>query len=158
VLNIGTANLLPAYSSEIGVPMDGRHIEAADAIIAVASEWRKLGDVYQSSPISFRFVKASSAYMSMMNGRDTMMIELIQLSRCDGGYELNAAYEQALSRLGGRSHWGQVNTLTAAAGLLDTMHPRYQDWLDVHRRLNSSGVFDSPFTDRVGFSTPRFAP
>jgi D-arabinono-1,4-lactone oxidase/FAD binding domain len=156
VLNIGTANLLPAYSTEIGVPMDGRHIEAADAIIAVAAERRKLGDVYQSSPISFRFVKASDAYMSMMNGRDTMMIELIQLSRCDGGYELNAAYERALAKLDGRPHWGQVNTLTATGGLLETMYPRYRDWLDVHRRLNSSGVFDSPFTDRVGISAARF--
>ncbi|HYB29021.1 MAG TPA: D-arabinono-1,4-lactone oxidase [Solirubrobacteraceae bacterium] len=158
VLNIGTANLLPAYSSEIGVPMDGRHIEAADAIIAVAAERQRLGHEFQSSPISFRFVKASNAYMSMMNGRDTMMIELIQLSRSDGGYELNAAYEQALNKLGGRPHWGQVNTLTAGGELLETMYPRYRDWLDVHRRLNASGVFDSPFTDRVGISTQRFTP
>jgi hypothetical protein len=158
VLNIGAANLLPAYSSEIGVPMDGRHIEAADAIIAVAREWRRVGDVYQSSPISFRFVKASSAYMSMMQGRDTMMIELIQLSRCDGGMELNAAYERELAKLGGRPHWGQINTLSAGEGLLETMYPRYPDWLQVHNRLNASGVFDSPFTDRVGISTPRFTP
>ncbi|HEY4826752.1 MAG TPA: D-arabinono-1,4-lactone oxidase [Solirubrobacteraceae bacterium] len=158
VLNIGTANLLPAYSTEIGVPMDGRHIEAADAIIGAAGEERKLGDVYQSSPISFRFVRASDAYMSMMNGRDTMMIELIQLSRADGGYVLNAAYEEALGKLGGRPHWGQVNTLTAAGGLLETMYPRYRDWLDIYRQLNSSGVFDSPFTERVGISAPRFTP
>jgi L-gulono-1,4-lactone dehydrogenase len=158
VLNIGTANLLPAYSCEIGIPMDGRHIHAVEEIIRVAAESRKLGDVYQSSPISFRFVKESSAYMSMMNGRDTMMIELIQLSRCDGGYELLAAYEDALGKLGGRPHWGQVNTLTASAGLLDTMYPRYRDWLEVHHRLNASGVFDSPFTDRVGISAARFAP
>ena len=158
VLNIGAANLLPAYSCEIGIPMDGRHIEAADAIIQVAAEARKLGDVYQSAPISFRFVKASNAYMSMMNGHDMMMIELIELSRCDGGYELNAAYEQALSKLGGRPHWGQLNTLTAGEGLLARMYPHYRDWLDVHRRLNASGVFDSPFTDRVGISTARFTP
>jgi L-gulono-1,4-lactone dehydrogenase len=156
VLNIGAANLLPAYSSEIGVPIDGRHIEAADAIIAVAAECRDLGDVYQSSPISFRFVKASNAYMSMMSGRDTMMIELIQLSRCDGGYELNAAYERALRKLAGRPHWGQVNTLTATE--MAAMYPRYRDWLDVHRQLNSSGVFDSPFTERVGISPQRFTP
>jgi len=156
VLNIGTANLLPAYSAEIGVPMDGRHIEAAEEIIRVAAEARRVGDVYQSSPISFRFVKASSAYMSMMNERDTMMIELIQLSRCDGGYELLAAYEEALGKLGGRPHWGQINTLTAGEGLLSTMYPHYRDWLEVHHRLNASGVFDSPFTERVGISAARF--
>jgi L-gulono-1,4-lactone dehydrogenase len=158
VLNIGTANLLPAYSGEVGVPMDGRHIEAADALIRVAAEQRELGDVYQSSPISFRFVRASNAYMSMMQGRDTMMIELIELSRCDGGYELIAAYERELSKLGGRPHWGQVNSLSAFAGLLETMYPRAPDWLDVLRRLNSSGVFDSPFTERVGISAQRFTP
>ena len=108
--------------------------------------------------IALRFVKSTDALLSMMHGRDTMMIELIQLSRCDGGYELNAAYEQALNKLGGRPHWGQVNTLTAADGLLATMYPRYADWLDVHRRLNATGVFDSQFTDRVGISTPRFTP
>jgi hypothetical protein len=156
VLNIGTANLLPAYSGEVGVPMDGRHIEAADALIRVAAEYRELGDVYQSSPISFRFVKASPAYMSMMHGRDTMMIELIELSRCDGGYELIAAYQRELAKLGGRPHWGQVNSLSAFEGLLEAMYPRYPDWLEVHRRLNSSGVFDSPFTDRVGISAQHF--
>ena len=158
VLNIGAANLLPAYSGEVGVPMDGRHIEAADALIRVASEYRGLGDVYQSSPISFRFVKASNAYMSMMQGRDTMMIELIELSRCDGGYELIAAYEKELSKLGGRPHWGQVNSLSAFEGLLDIMYPRFPEWLEVLGRLNSSGVFDSPFTERVGISAQRFTP
>jgi hypothetical protein len=158
VLNIGTANLLPAYSGEVGVPMDGRHIEAADALIRVAAEHRNLGEVYQSSPISFRFVKGSNAYMSMMHGRDTMMIELIELSRCDGGYELIAAYENELSKLGGRPHWGQVNSLAAGAGLLETMYPRYPDWLQVVGQLNSSGVFDSPFTERVGISAQRFTP
>ena len=61
--------------------------------------------------------------MSMMQGRDTMMIELIELSRCDGGYELIAAYEKELSKLGGRPHWGQVNTLTASEGLLESHVP-----------------------------------
>jgi D-arabinono-1,4-lactone oxidase len=158
VLNIGAANLLPAYSGEVGVPMDGRHIEAADALIRVATESRQLGDVYQSSPISFRFVKASNAYMSMMQGRDTMMIELIELSRCDGGYELIAAYEKELSRLGGRPHWGQVNSLAAGTGLLESMYPRYPDWLEVVNHLNSSGVFDSPFTERIGISAQPFTP
>jgi hypothetical protein len=133
--------------------MDGRHIEAVERIIEVAAERRRIGDVYQSSPISFRFVKASPAYMSMMNASDTMMIELIELSRCDGGYELLAAYEEALAPLGGRPHWGQVNTLTSSHGSIDSIYPRYTDWLDVHRRLNASGVFDSPFTERVGIST-----
>ena len=158
VFNIGKANLVPAYSSEIGVPMDGRHIEAVEIIFEVAAARRRLGEVYQSSPIALRFVKASPAYLSMMHGRDTMMIELIQLRGNEGGFELLAAYEEALYALGGRPHWGQVNTLTGSHGLVASMYPRYEDWQRVHRRLNATGVFDSPFSKRVGIAKDRFIP
>ena len=158
VLNIGTANLLPAYSCEIGVAVDGeeRHIQAVERIIEIARERRQLGNVYQGSPISLRFVKASPAYMSMMHERTTMMIELIQPTHTEGGFELLAAYEDALSRLGGRPHWGQVNTLTGSHDLLSSMYPAYERWQDIHRRLNATHVFDSPFSKRVGISSPAF--
>jgi hypothetical protein len=128
VFNIGLANILPAYSAEIGVPMDGRHIEAVERIFEIAAERRRLGSVYQNSPIALRFVKASPAYMSMMHGRDTMMIELIGLAGNDGGFPLLNAYEEALYDLGGRPHWGQVNTLSASDGFVASMYPRYDDW------------------------------
>ncbi len=157
VLNIGTANLLPAYSAEIGVPVDdrGSHIEAVERIRAIAGQRRELGSVYQTSPISLRFVKASTAHLSMMEGRDTMMIELIQMTRTEGGFELLGAYEEALYELGGRPHWGQVNTLTGSHDLVRSLYPRYDEWQTVHAELNSSGVFDSPFSKRVGISAAR---
>ena len=158
VFNIGKANLVPAYSSEIAVPMDGRHIAAVERVFEVAAERRRLGGIYQSSPIALRFVKASPAYLSMMHGRDTMMMELIQLRGNDGGYELLGAYEEALYALGGRPHWGQVNTLTGSHGLIASMYPRYEDWQCVHRRMNASGVFDSPFSRRTGIAKDRFTP
>jgi FAD/FMN-containing dehydrogenase len=158
VFNIGTLNILPAYSCEIGVPMDGRHIEAVETIFRVARERRELGSVYQSSPIALRFVKASPAYLSMMNGRDTMMIELIGLNGNDGGIELLKAYEEALYDLGGRPHWGHINTLSGSHGFVESMYPRYADWMDVRARLDPGGVFDSPFSKRVGISADRFVP
>jgi hypothetical protein len=160
VLNIGNANLLHAYSAEIGVPVDaqGSHVAAVERIAAIAAQHRALGNVFHTSAISLRFVKASPAFMSMMHGRETMMIELIQLTHTEGGVELLAAYEDALYALGGRPHWGQINTLTGSHGLLDALYPRYRDWLAVHARFNASGVFDSPFSKRVGISTARLAP
>jgi FAD/FMN-containing dehydrogenase len=158
VFNIGTLNILPAYSCEIGVPMDGRHIEAVETIFRVAAERRALGQVYQSSPIALRFVKASPAYLSMMNGRDTMMIELIGLNGNDGGIELLQAYEEALYALAGRPHWGHINTLSGSHGFVESMYPRLGDWMDVRARLDPDGVFDSPFTRRVGLSSDRFVP
>lgn len=154
VFNIGAANYLPAYSCEIGVPVDerGLHLAAVEKIVEVAGLRRRLGEVYHSSPISLRFVGASDAYMSMMNGHDTMMIELIMANRTVGGMELLAAHEDALYALGGRPHWGQVNSLTGSHGLIESMYPEYPEWLAIHAELNASGVFDSSFSKRVGIS------
>lgn len=158
VLNIGNANLLRAYASEIGVPIDGDcHVRAVERIFAVAERHRALGEVFSPSAFSLRFVRRSPAFLSMMHGRDTMMIELIQLTHTEGAFELLAAYEEELYALGGRPHWGQVNTLTGSHGLIESMYPRYPDWLAAHRRFNASGVFDSPFSKRVGITASRFA-
>jgi L-gulono-1,4-lactone dehydrogenase len=159
VLNIGNANLLHAYSAEIGVPVDerGTHVEAVERVFAVAAQHRALGETFHTSAFSLRFVRRSPAFMSMMHGRETMMIELIFLTHTEGGMELLAAHEEALYALGGRPHWGQVNSLTGSHGLLASMYPRYRDWLAQHARFNASGVFDSPFSKRVGISRSRFA-
>lgn len=160
VLNLGTANLMPAYSMEIGVSVDDEdtHIRAVEEVLRVAAQRQELGQVYTTSPVSLRFVKASEALMSMMNGRDTMMLELIQLTRTEGGFELLAAYEEALYGVGGRPHWGQYNTLTGSHDLVRSMYPRYDDWLAVHEQLNASGVFNSPFSKRVGISRSVYQP
>jgi L-gulono-1,4-lactone dehydrogenase len=157
VLNIGAANLVPAYSAEIGLPMDGRHLDAVRVVADIAERHRRVGRAYHTAPIALRFVKASPAYLSMMHGRDTMMMELIQMTDTEGGFELLGAYEDALYALGGRPHWGQVNTLTGSGDLARSMYPRWDDWLDVHAQLNDTGVFDSPFCKRVGISRRSFA-
>ena len=158
VMNIGAANYLPAYSAEIGVPFDDRGlwVKAVERIVEVAARRAVLGEVYHSSPISLRFVRGTDACMSMMEGQDTMMIELIMATHTQGGEELLGAHENALYELGGRPHWGQINSLTGSHGLIASMYPRYEDWQEVHAQLNSSGVFDSPFSKRVGISRARF--
>jgi len=147
VLNIGAANLLPAYSSEIAVPFE-RHREAADTLIATADRHRRLGRAYHTGLISLRFVAGSSAYLAMMHGADTMTIELILMTETEGGYELLAAHEEALYALGGRPHWGQVNWLTDET--VRALYPRYDDWDAVRARFDPDGRFDAPFTRRVG--------
>jgi hypothetical protein len=151
VFNIGEANHLPAYSMELGVALeDNRHLQAVDRILAIAQERRTNERLYHTSPIALRFVAPSKAYASMMHDRTTMMIELIMVVGTRRGYELLAGYEEGLADLEVRPHWGQFNTLTPSR--VRTLYPRWQDWLDVERQLNTSGVFDSPFTERVGIS------
>jgi hypothetical protein len=154
VMNIGPANKLPAFSTEMAVPVDqeGTHVKAVDKVMEVAEQRRRLGGIYQSSPTALRFVAASPAFMSMMHERVTMTMELIQVTHTEGGNELLAAYEEAVGRLGGRPHWGQLNTLNAHRETLDRLYPRYRDWLKVHGELNASGVFNSPFSKRVGIA------
>jgi len=156
VLNIGAANSLPVYSSEIGIPVDGRglHLEAVERILRIAERHARIGAIYHTSPISFRFVKRSPAFLSMMHGCDTMMIELILLNDTEGGFELLAAYEQELYRLGGRPHWGQFNVLTGSHGLIGSLYPAYARWQAVRRQIDPKGVFDSPFARRVGITGP----
>jgi L-gulono-1,4-lactone dehydrogenase len=158
VLNIGAANYLPAYSAEIGVPFDDRglYVRAVERIVEVAARRARVGEAYHSSPISLRFVRGTDAHMSMMQGHDTMMIELIMATHTQGGEELLGAHENALYKLGGRPHWGQINSLTGSHGLIAEMYPHYGEWQEVHAQLNSSGVFDSPFSKRVGISRARF--
>jgi FAD/FMN-containing dehydrogenase len=146
VLNIGAANLLPAYSSEIAVPFE-RHIEAVETVIATADRHRRLGRAYHTGLISLRFVRGTDAYLSMMQGADTMTIELILMIETEGGYELLAAHEEALSALGGRPHWGQVNWLTEET--VRALYPRYDDWQAVRARFDPEGLFDAPLTRRL---------
>jgi hypothetical protein len=159
VLNIGAANRLPAYSMEIGVALEGnRYIEAVERVMAVAAAHASVAEIYETGPVSVRFVRASPAYMSMMYGRDTAMLELIMLAGTEGGPELLGAYEDALDPLAGRPHWGQVNSLTGSDGQVRALYPRIDDWLAVRRQLDPAGTFDSPFTKRVGISRRGFPP
>jgi len=150
VFNIGAANHLPALSSEIGVPIEGdTHIRAVERIMSTAQDLARSRRLFHTSPVSLRFVGASSAYASMMHGRPTMMAELILIGGTRGGRELLAEHERRLADLGARPHWGQYNVLGRDAGAL---YPRWADWLRTYERMNATGVFDSEFTDRIGIS------
>jgi L-gulono-1,4-lactone dehydrogenase len=152
VFNIGAANKLPALSMELGVPVEGdNHLRTVDRILQVAAESARRKR-FHTSPIALRFVAPSKAYASMMYGAPTMMIELILVSGTRRGHELLQTYERELADYGARPHWGQYNTLGADAGHLRGLYPRWDAWLEVQRRFNATGVFDSPFTDRIGIS------
>jgi hypothetical protein len=149
VFNIGEANALPADSMELGIAVDGRHVEAVDRILAIAPKRREEG-IYHTSPFSLRFVAPSKAYASMMHGQPTMMIELIMVTGSRGDLSLLIGYEDALADLDVRPHWGQVNAIKPAQP--PRLYPMWERWMAVERDYNASGVFDSPFSKRVGIS------
>jgi hypothetical protein len=151
VFNIGEANHLPAISMELCVGIeDGRHLTAVDRVLEIAARQRKEHRRYHTSPIALRFTAPSPAFASMMHGRASMIFELILVTGTRGADELLAGYEEGLADLGVRAHWGQYNHLTEDR--IRAAYPRWDDWMSVQLELNSSGVFDSPFSRRVGIS------
>jgi hypothetical protein len=152
VFNIGSANDLRAYSAEMAVPTaGGEHVEAMDRVLEVADQYRRRGAIYHTAPIALRFVASSPALMSMMQGRETMTMELIQLVDTDGGMEILAAHEEALRHLDVRPHWGQINTLSADE--LAGRYPERATWARIREELDPHEVFAGPFTKRVGITS-----
>ena len=132
-----------------------RHV---DRFLELAEEHKSLGNLYHTAPVSLRFVKASEAFLSMMHGYDTCMMEIILAKDTQGGFEMLRRYENELYKFSGRPHWGQVNSLTGSHDLIKSIYPKYDKWLEIYKQLNKNGTFDSPFTNRVGFSKETFTP
>jgi hypothetical protein len=155
VFNIGAANDVPAYGSEIGFTMD-RCLDAVDCILRIAGQRQALGQAYLNSPFSMRFVKASPAHLSMMEGADTCMIEFISLDRTVGGREILQELETQMYEYGGRPHWGLMNFVSGAGGLVEAMYPLLPRWQAVRAELDPNGRFANAFTERCGLTPRRF--
>jgi xylitol oxidase len=155
VFNVGAPNDLPAYGSEIAFTLN-QYLPAIERIFAIAAQRQEVGQAYLTSPFSVRFVQASSAYLSMMYGADTGMIEFPMLDGTVGGKELLQEIETELYAYGGRPHWGLLNFLSGANGLLAAMYPKLPQWLAVFQQLNPDGIFNNAFTERCGFSPHAF--
>jgi FAD/FMN-containing dehydrogenase len=155
VFNIGAANDVPAYGSEIGFSMRN-YLEAVDCILEIAGQRQAVGQAYLNSPFSMRFVKASPAHLSMMEGADTCMVEFISLDHTIGGRELLQELETQMYAFGGRPHWGLLNFISGAGGLVEAMYPRLPRWQAVRAELDPNGRFANAFSERCGLTPRRF--
>jgi hypothetical protein len=152
IYNIGKINTARVLSGEYFLPMkDNVYLAAVQRVLDVIEDNRRRG-VYQSAPLSLRFVKASDAFLSMAQGRETCAIEIAMFTGEHGAREALLSYEQALYAFEARPHWGQLNELTGAQGWLRSAYGESCQWLSVYRELNHKGVFDNAFTDRMGLS------
>lgn len=151
VFHIGEANNIPSYSSEIAFDMkDNHYIACIDKLLEVIEEKRKSKNLYHSAPIAIRFVNNSEAYLSPMHHRDTCMVEIIMAQRTKGALEMYSNIERASYALGGRMHWGQYNYLNEEK--VTQMYPALTKWKEVAAVLNSTGIFNNPFSNSVGLS------
>ncbi len=153
-LTLGTLTDVVVQSCEFALPIS-RCVIAVDAVIQMAQEAREEG-LYHSIPVIVRFVKKTSSYLAMQYGgdddEDFCMVECPCIVGTSGSMEQMNRYERALYALGGRPHWGQYNYLSGSNDMIQAMYPKFNAWLEAFHEFNDVGMFDSAFTDRLGFS------
>jgi hypothetical protein len=147
---------------------------------ALKAAWRQVP--IPTSPLGVRFVPANDAPLSQMYQRATCTIELpmpgsdyLDLRTADdpehrrpilevyeaylaGRHKLFVEVEQMLiAKFEARPHWGQANFMDQTT--VTRVFPAFDDWLDIYRRRNASGLFNGALTDRLTISVhPELTP
>jgi hypothetical protein len=152
VLDLGSANNISAYSTEIAFPAN-RYLDAVEALLALFKKTCKEGQQYITSPFSLRFVKKSEHYLAMQYGDEpgfVCMIEFPVLNGTIGGIEMLARVESEMYRYGGIPHWGQYNHVGIGEETLNKLYPQFSKWMENYKRMCPNGTFQNDFTERCG--------
>ncbi len=143
VFDIGDGqNAIPSLSGTVFVPLrDDLYLRAVEILRRVAREEAKRG-IYQTGPISLRFVKGSRAMLA--SPEDVGAFELIFAGRPETAAGLIRAYDEALRwELGDanvRFHWGQLMP-GAEQDRIRADFPRYDEWRRIRDRFDPAGRF-----------------
>jgi FAD-linked oxidoreductase len=87
-------------------------------------------------PIELRYVKRDDIWLSMFHGRDGCSISIHQYADEDPRPYF-AAIEPIFWKYDGRPHWGKLHSLDADR--LAALYPRWRDFQEVRRALDSEG-------------------
>jgi hypothetical protein len=157
VLNLGDANFIPAYSSELAFSAERgdavpEYVRALEELLLLARQQALLGR-WHTAPISVRFVKASPHHLAMSYARPSAIFEIPMLARVPSGWDLLRYYERVFfERYRARPHWGQANFIIGPDRLAQ-MYPRLGAFVASYRRLCPRGTFDNSFSERLGLRT-----
>jgi len=91
-------------------------------------------------PMDVRFIRSSSAWLSNAYGYDTVTVGCV--SRYPPKADEHVAFkviEEVFLAYGGRPHWAK--RFSSGRETLQGLYPRYQDFVELRRRLDPSGKF-----------------
>jgi L-gulonolactone oxidase len=88
--------------------------------------------------VEYRPLAADNAYLSQAHGRPSACISVHEEASRDCLAFFSAAQEIFLS-YGGRPHWGKTHFCTARQ--LESLYPRWSDFVDVRNELDPRGIF-----------------
>lgn len=118
---------------EYAVPIE----DGTDCVQELVEAIRKKR-IRTSFPIEFRTVAADDIWLSPFYKRDSVTISIHQYYK--QSYKEYFDYAEQIFRLyDGRPHWGKLHGLTGAD--FRSIYPRWDDFQDVRRRMDPSGVF-----------------
>jgi len=154
VFNVGRINYAKVLSGEYFFPLkDNVYLTAVDRLLKTIAKNHQHG-IYQTCPVTLRFMDRCDAYLSMAYKQPSCAIEIPVFTDGIGAFEVLLSYEEAFSHpeLHCRPHWGQLHEMTGPSGWLERAYPDAKEWLSVYHQLNCAGIFDNHFTDRLGIS------
>lgn len=157
VLDIGAVDNVKAYAMELSFDATQDIVAIVDRVLGLFQQAARDHGWYLAGPFALRFVKASDAFLAPQEGRTTMMVEMDMLYGIKTGKNLLKFMAQQLCSgtdgKGVRVHWG-LDLDTVQKGDLAIRYARSEEWLAVYKQLNSTGIWNSPFTDRLGITMP----
>ena len=127
--------------SEYGVPR-----EKVVDVVRELRAWIERSGERIPFPIEVRVAAADDIWLSTAYGRETAYVAIHQYHRL-AHQRYFEAFEQIVSAVGGRPHWGKLHTLRVEE--LRTRYPRYDDFLAVRDRLDPHRAFANPYTRQV---------
>lgn len=120
-----------------------------DMLLPTLRELRALFDKRDwriSFPIEVRVLPPEDAWLSMAYDRPTAFIAVHVYHR-DPHEDYFRGVEELMTAIGGRPHWGKLHTRDAA--YLETVYPRFNDFLALRNELDPDRRFANPYTRRV---------
>src|SRR5438105_3940369 len=107
-----------------------------------------------AGPLGIRFVAASDAFLAPQSGRMTCTIELAMLVGLKTAKDLARHVKERMcthEATSVRVHWGLDLDFATAEDVM-AWYPEFGRWFEVYKGLNSTGMFNNKFTDRLRIS------
>eukprot|EP01129_Flabellula_baltica_P011912 TRINITY_DN5299_c0_g1_i1.p1 TRINITY_DN5299_c0_g1~~TRINITY_DN5299_c0_g1_i1.p1 ORF type:complete len:699 (+),score=178.75 TRINITY_DN5299_c0_g1_i1:24-2099(+) len=108
---------------------------------------------YHTYCVQIRFVKESQAYLAMMHGQDSCMLEFQMVNPTTHGIETLQSLSEEFqtneeTRDFIRLHWGLDFDKMPSENYLDR-YDEFDTWYEIYASLNEKGTFSNTFTRRV---------
>ena len=98
-------------------------------------------------PIEVRVVRGDDAWLSPFYGHETSGSIAVHQYHLEDPLPYFAGIEPLYQDIGGRPHWGKMNTLDSKAFAM--LYPRWKDFLDVRAALDPEGKMLNPYLKKV---------